>query len=142
LNKQITLYLTQLLGGAATARVVFTPKPSGDYVPDIEVTASGGKLASGSDGQKDRIDAAIWLGFVALARRSAGTSSNILVLDEPGGFLDDGGKRLLVDILVGLVGESVSSVFLISHEPGFRTRVRRRWTVVRQGGVSHVEGIA
>jgi DNA repair exonuclease SbcCD ATPase subunit len=106
---------------------------------DILVKGSGSSYQGSSSGQKRRIDLCIQFALYDLLQSFRG-ASNLLVVDEMDGGLDERGVSRLVSSLSSLD----RSVFLVTHNQRLRSivsgqNVGQHLLVIREGGYSRVE---
>ena len=67
-----------------------------------------------SGGEKFRVSLAIRLALSKILTRRAGVDLELLILDEPGAFLDDNGRNSFVQMINGLK-DSFSNILVITH---------------------------
>ena len=93
-----------------------------------------------SGGEKRRVDVSLCMGlnkWVSEKYRIQGGLLGIIILDELFSFVD----RLGEEAIAGLLFQEGSNraIFVISHTPEIGSYTRNVWTVVKQGGVSHLQ---
>ncbi len=136
LNERLAVYCNIMCGSDILATLQHTDKGK----IEMTVATTGGTYNSLSGGEKDRLDICLAMALHALASQTTNWTSNILVLDEVGVFLDAAG----VDRFMRLVAEKmdtghIESCFIVSHNPVFEGYGDRVMTVVKEGGVSRLE---
>jgi len=140
LSERLQAYVLDLSGGTLTAKVTLNEKrvSSGiglEVALDIS-TMSGAYAPSG--GERDRIDLALAFALHDVAMTTSGFSSNVLVADEVGGFIDPPGVARALSLL-RRKAEKLDAVFVISQNPEFKSfSYDQRILVTRKGGVSTV----
>ncbi len=93
-----------------------------------------------SNGQKKRIDLAILLAFMDLAKKKNSISTNIFVLDELlDSSLDSDGVQDFIDILNQKVKENNMNVFIISHKKDLVLENCRKIEVEQDGEFSFLK---
>lgn len=135
LNGRIEHYLGII--SDATLKMVLALDEKGRVI--VTTSTPGGSYTSASGGERRRMDVAVALGLSDLAGATSGFSSNLLVADEPGDALDGVGMARLTDILREKAGK-VGTVLLISHNQAMKGFVDKVWTVIKENGISRLEG--
>lgn len=127
LNDKIGLYLGPLTNEAIGAKLMLDA--SGRV--QLDVTMEGGTFGSGSGGEKDRVDIAVAFALNKLAFAMSGMRSNLLVIDEPGTYLDSAGTSRMVRLLQKMA-EETGTILLMSHRREARALVATRWSIVKK----------
>lgn len=138
LSSRLSYYCSELSGGTLTASVSLDEKKiSSGAGLSVKLLAStlGGTYTESSGGEKDRIDLALAFALHDLALQTLGFSSNILVCDEVGGFIDPPGIGRAVALLKKKA-ESLDAVFVISQNPTWKHHIDSVLLVKRKGGSS------
>jgi DNA repair exonuclease SbcCD ATPase subunit len=129
INSRIDDYITILSGGTLTASLVLkgsklTVHAKGD--------SSGGSYGRMSDGERRRIDLAIYFAFHdAFSFRHNGV--NILFVDEAIDIVDDVGVDMYVKLL-SVKLRTVSTIFVISHKHTLVDVIPTKLMVVKDNG--------
>jgi chromosome segregation ATPase len=138
LSDRLSKYCHDLSGGTLNAKVSLDEKKiSGGAGLAVKLTAStlGGTYMESSGGEKDRIDLALAFALHDLALQTVGFSSNILVCDEVGGFIDPPGVARAVSLLKKKA-ESLDAVFVISQNPTWKHHIDTVIQVRRKSGAA------
>lgn len=141
LQDRVDRYLKYLTGDAMSVSFSASKTTkSGNVRPEIDVQIELNGNRRVSDGEKDRADVAIMLGLHDLAIMASQFRPSFMIIDEPIVHVDEPGIRRFVNILKrGVPG--VESIFLIAHNPVFEPLCDEKVQVVKEGGISRLEGI-
>lgn len=146
MNNTIQSYLSQLTGG--TISVLFSTqdtKANGDVTDkfSIQVTNNGKETDySGlSSGEQRRLDLAISLTLQDILMRKSDAQSNVLIYDELFESLDGVGSERVVELLRERLGNTVTSIFVVTHNETLKPLFGNTITVIKESdGVSRIEG--
>lgn len=105
----------------------------------VETNGAGYNFMSG--GERKRVDVSLMLARFDLEEAIYGRQSNVLVLDEVDGRLDEEGVRCLSDIILNDLVSRVDAVLVISHRSVMQDVFPRQITVERYGPFSSINEI-
>jgi len=134
LNARVRNYLAVMTDGQIGAEI--SVGDNGKI--DLTVTTQGGTYDSCSGGERDRVDISIALALNDLAFAVSGVQSNLLVCDEPGGFLDSAGTNQMSQLLRAKA-EQLGTVLFMTQRVEARSLTEHCWLVRRKDGVSRLE---
>lgn len=109
---------------------------------DLRITESLGVETSGSDyefmsgGERKRVDVSFMLARFAVHEHIYGRQSNVVVLDEVDGRMDEEGVECLVDIVLHDLAPRVDAVLVISHKGMMRDVFPKQISVEKHGAFS------
>ena len=104
------------------------------------VRKAGYQYQSFSNGQKKRIDLAILLSFMDLAKRKSSFSTNLLILDEIlDTSIDSEGIDNFFQILYNRIKSDNLNVFIISHKKDINFQDCRKIEVYQEGEFSVIK---
>lgn len=138
LSARFAHYVEALFGSAVQAGIELVDKSvsSGHGVGvTLSVATPGGSYESASGGERDRIDLALALALHDLVTHASGAKCNVLVADEIGGFIDEGGVGRVVQLLREKA-DSIGTVFVMTQNPVWRRHIEDSWKVVKESGTS------
>ena len=131
LESSINEYLLELSDGEF--QVIF--RLEGEKLNIIVINSNKeAPIETFSAGEYSRIQTATLLAIRKTLIKIAGTSFNVLFLDEIDGVLDSDGKEKLIDILLE---EEHLNIFLVSHT--YTHPLIKKITVVKEGKISRIE---
>lgn len=146
LNRQANKFLHKLSSDHMEIRFSTQSKlKSGDmrekFSVEVVNTDGGASYAANSSGEKKRVDLAINLALQSLVASRSSKRLNVVMMDEVFDALDGAGIQKVNELLQEL-STTVSSVFVISHNPELQGMFDNRLTVVKKGGYSTLKGTA
>ena len=144
LEERCNGYLEELTGG--TFKVGLSPvsatrgKEIRDSISVVLSSASGADCYEGlSGGERQRVDLACAIALADLARLRSKSNLELLVFDEVFERLDDAGCEA-VGALLRSHADEWGTTLLVTHLDALLAEVPNRIRVIKQGGVSKVEG--
>lgn len=115
---------------------------TGDAKEEFNVecwSETGGRgFAALSGGEQQMVSFAIGLALSDLARSVSGSSSGLLILDEPLTELDARNCEAVVDYLTAEIEQGRDTVLMISNEESLRGLIQNRIHIVKSRGISSV----
>ncbi len=118
---------------------------TGEAKEEFDVTVwseTGGKgFESLSGGEQQMVSFAVGLALADLAGRMASSQSGFLILDEPFTELDDRNAEAVIEYLTAEVKSGRDTILLISNDEALKGLIPNRIHVVKEHGISNVEGL-
>ena len=131
LEQNINYYLSLLSDGQFQVEFILDKEKLNISVIDNGIIAP---IETTSGGEFSRIQTAVLLAIRNLLSKLAGTSINLLFLDEIMGVLDDEGKEKLIEVLQK---EHELNVFLICHE--YTHPLIDKVTIIKENNISSIQ---
>jgi len=108
----------------------------------IEITDSLGVVTKGrsydfmSGGERKRVDVSFMLARFDMQEALFGRQSNVLVLDEVDGRMDDEGVECLKSVVLDDLAPRVDTILVISHKESMRDAFPHQITIEKRGSFS------
>jgi DNA repair exonuclease SbcCD ATPase subunit len=143
LTKRANLYSEILTGGNIEIefQTVNTLKGGAqrDSFKVLAVNRNGAAEYGGaSEGERDKIKLCAGLAMQDLVRSRSKLKVNVAVFDEASKYVDQAGLERFIELLDSNLVKA-ETVFVIAHAPMFTGHFTNEITVVKEGGVSHVQ---
>jgi len=109
---------------------------------DIQITDSLGIETSGADydfmsgGERKRVDVAFMLARFDMQEAVYGRQSNVIVLDEVDGRMDEEGVQCLADVVLNDLAGRVDTILVISHKKAMQAVFPNQIVVEKRGKFS------
>lgn len=143
LNEKVERYTQAITEG--NIRIEFktqSEQKSGKVVDKFEVavtnTYGAGSYKGNSAGEKAKVDLCVGLALQALVASRARSAINVAFFDEPFESLDDAAIERVAVLLTEELHDR-ESVFVITHNEALKAFFPNVVTVIKEGGMSHVE---
>jgi len=143
LNERVDHYARAITGGSI--HIEFKTESllkSGKTVDKFEVAVTNehgaGNYKGNSAGEKAKVDLCVGLALQALVASRAQSGINVAFFDEPFESLDDAAIERVATLLTEELTDR-ESVFVITHNEALKAFFPNVLTVVKEGGMSHVE---
>lgn len=104
-----------------------------ELTPALGITSNMWGYEFESGGERKRTDVAFMLAMFDFHEQMYGRQSNVLVLDEVDGRLDDDGIDSLINVIKNDLGDKVETVMIISHRDMMHDTFPRELCIKRAG---------